>query len=88
MNIMLSNVLNDIKGVTGMKIIRAIVAGQLDSKILEQFRDSRCAKSIEEIENSLTGHWKNEHLFSLEQALELYDYYRTQINFLARCAAH
>lgn len=79
MNIQLSNVLNDITGVTGMKIIRAIVAGQRDPKILAQFRDSRCAKSIEEIEKSLTGHWKNEHLFSLQQALELYDYYRAQI---------
>lgn len=62
-----------------MKIIRAIVAGQRDPEILAQFRDSRCAKSIEEIEKSLTGHWKNEHLFSLQQALELYDYYRAQI---------
>jgi hypothetical protein len=79
MNIQLSNVLNDITGVTGMKIIRAIVEGQRDPKILAQFRDRRCAKSTKEIEKSLTGHWKNEHLFSLQQALELYDFYQEQI---------
>ena len=79
MNIQLSNVLNDIPGSTGMKIIRAIIAGQRNLKILAQFRDCRCAKSVEEIEKALTGHWKNEHLFSLQQALELYDFYQKQI---------
>ena len=79
MNIQLSNVLNDITGVTGMKIIRAITAGERDPKVLAQFRDRRCAKSVKEIEESLRGHWKNEHLFSLQQALELYDFYQEQI---------
>jgi len=79
MNIQLSNVLSDITGLTGMKIIRAIIAGQRDPKVLAQFRDYRCAKSVKEIEKSLTGHWKNEHLFSLQQALELYDFYQEQI---------
>ena len=79
MNIQLSNVLNDITGVTGMKIIRAIIAGERDPKVLAQFRDRRCAKSVKEIEESLRGHWKNEHLFSLQQALELYDFYQEQI---------
>lgn len=79
MNIQLSNVLSDVTGVTGMKIIRAIVAGTRDPKVLSQFRSHKCASSFEEIEKSLTGHWKNEHLFSLQQALELYDFYQKQI---------
>ena len=79
MNIQLSNVLSDITGLTGMQIIRAIVAGQRDPKILSKFRHNRCAKPVEEIEKSLTGHWKDEHLFSLQQALELYDFYQEQI---------
>ena len=79
MNIQLSNVLSDITGLTGMNIIRAIVAGTRDPKVLAQFRNYRCAKSLEEIEKSLTGHWKKEHLFSLQQALELYDFYQKQI---------
>lgn len=79
MNILLSNVLSDITGATGMQIIRAIIEGVRDPKILAQLRDKRCAKSLEEIEKSLTGNWKKEHLFSLQQAVELYDFYQTQI---------
>lgn len=66
MNIQLSNVLNDITGVIGMKFIRAIIAGERNPEVLAKFRDSRCTKSVKEIEDSLTGYWKNEHLFSLQ----------------------
>ncbi len=79
MNLQLGNVLSDITGATGMKIIRAIVAGERNPKVLAQFRDHRCAKSQEEIEKSLSGHWREEHIFSLQQALELYDFYQKQI---------
>ena len=79
MNLQLSNVLSDITGATGMKIIRAIVDGQRDPKQLAQLRDYRCFKSQEEIEKSLIGTWREEHLFSLRQALELYDFYQKQL---------
>lgn len=79
MNVQLTNVLSDITGLTGMKIIRAIVTGERDPKVLAQMRDHRCAKSQEEIEKSLTGTWRAEHIFSLQQALELYDFYQKQI---------
>lgn len=79
MNLRLSNVLSDITGVTGMKIIRAIVAGERDQKTLASFRDPKCAKSAEEIEKSLEGNYKPEHLFVLQQALELYDFYDQQL---------
>lgn len=58
-----------------MKIIRAVVAGERNPKKLAQMRDPRCFKSQDEIEKSLTGHWREEHIFSLQQALELYDFY-------------
>jgi hypothetical protein len=79
MNLKLNNVLSDITGATGMKIIRAIVAGEHNPKTLAQFRDRRCAKTIKEIEKSLTGHMQEEHLFSLQQALESYDFCQKQI---------
>jgi transposase len=79
MNVQLTNVLSDITGVTGMKIIRAIVAGERDRKVLAGFRDGRCAKSKQEIAKSLEGNYKREHLFSLQQALELYDFYAQQL---------
>jgi len=79
MNVRLTNVLSDITGVTGMKIIRSIVAGERNPEVLASYRDSRCAKSETEIAKSLEGHYKREHLFSLKQALELYDFYDQQL---------
>ena len=79
MNVQLTNVLSDITGVTGMNIIRAILAGRHDPHYLAHFRDPRCAKSEEEIAKSLQGNYRREHLFALRQAVELYDFYTTQI---------
>ncbi|MBF0103681.1 MAG: IS110 family transposase [Desulfobacterales bacterium] len=79
MNIKLCSVLKDITGVTGMKIIRAILEGERDSVKLAQFRDPRCFSSEEEIAKSLEGNYKPEHIFGLRQSVELYDYYSTQI---------
>jgi transposase len=79
MNVQLMNVLSDITGHTGMQIIRAIVAGQHDPVILARYRDPRCASSEAEIAKALTGHYRAEHLFALQQALELYDIYNEKI---------
>lgn len=79
MNVQLHNVLSDITGETGMKIIRAIVRGERDPKLLAAYRDKRCKNSLETIEKSLMGHYREEHVFGLMQALELYDIYRSKI---------
>jgi transposase len=79
MNLRLNNVLSDITGVTGLKILRAIVAGERDPQRLAQFRDERCARSEAEIAKSLEGHYKPEQVFMLQQALELFDFYDQQI---------
>jgi len=79
MNLRLTNVLSDITGVTGLKIIRAIVAGERNPKLLAGFREPGCKKSEAEIAKSLEGHYKREHLFALKQALELYDFYDRQL---------
>lgn len=79
MNLQLHNVISDITGLTGMAIIRSIVAGITDPKILASLRHERCRNSEEVIEASLIGNYRQEHLFSLKQALELYDYYTQKI---------
>jgi transposase len=79
MNIRLSSVLSDITGVTGMQIMRAIVAGERDPKVLAGFRNKQCRKSPQEIEKALQGTYKREYIFPLKQALELYDFYDRQI---------
>ena len=79
MNLHLHNVISDITGTTGMAIIRSIVAGITDPKILAALRNERCHNPEEVIEASLVGNYRQEHLFSLKQALELYDYYMQKI---------
>jgi transposase len=72
--------LSDITGATGLRIIRAIVAGERDSKRLAKMRDDRCKNSVEVIEKSLVGNYRIEHVFSLKQALELYDFYQEKLS--------
>jgi transposase len=79
MNLQLHNVISDITGTTGLAIIRAIVSGVTDPKVLAALRDGRCHNPEEIIEASLVGNYRAEHLFSLKQALELYDYYKQKI---------
>jgi transposase len=79
MNLQLHHVVSDITGVTGMKIMRAIVAGQHDPAELATYRDRRCQASEETIRDALTGHYRREQVFALRQALELYDSYQERI---------
>lgn len=79
MNVQLHNVISDITGETGMKIIRAIVAGERDPKLLASYRNKGCKNPIEIIEKSLVGNYRKEHVFALTQALELYDAYQNKI---------
>jgi len=79
MNVQLTQVLSDITGVTGMAILRAIVAGERDPVTLAQLRDPRCAKPEAELVKALTGNYRAEHVFALKQALALYDAYTEQI---------
>lgn len=80
MNLHLHNVINDITGKTGMLIIRNIVAGVRDPKTLAAFRDERCHNTEAVIEASLVGNYREEHVFSLTQALQLYDIYTDKIS--------
>lgn len=79
MNVKLTNVLSDITGVTGMSIIRDILAGERDSHKLAAHRDFRCKKSQDEIAKSLEGNYKPEHIFVLKQSLQARDFYQNQI---------
>jgi len=82
MNLLLHNVVSDITGVTGMRIIKAILDGERNTAVLAGMRDRRCKNSIETIAKSLEGNYRPEHLFSLKQAVETFEFYQTQI---AKC---
>src|SRR6266403_129419 len=79
MNLLLHNVVSDITGVTGMKIIKAILAGERDPRMLARNRDRRCQNSSATIAKSLVGNYREEHLFALKQAVDLYETYQAKI---------
>lgn len=79
MNLQLPVVVSDITGVTGLRILRDIVAGHHDPDRLAEYRDHRCHASKAEIVAALTGHYRPEHLFVLQQNLELFDTCQAQL---------
>jgi len=70
---------SDITGVTGMRIIRAIVAGERDPATLASYRDVRCHATVETVRQALVGNDREEHVFALTQAVELYDVYQAKV---------
>jgi hypothetical protein len=62
-----------------MRIIRAILRGEHDPEVLAGLRDVRCKESRETIGKALVGTYRPEHLFALQQALELYEVYQERI---------
>ena len=79
MNVKLHHVISDITGKTGMDIIAAIVDGERNPRKLAQLRDPRIKADEATIARSLRGHWREEHIFELTQALELYRFYQDKI---------
>lgn len=79
MNLLLHNVVSDITGVTGMKIIKAILAGERAPRVLARNRDERCKNTTATIAKSLVGNYREEHLFALGQAVDLFEIYQAKI---------
>lgn len=73
MNVRVHRAVSTIEGVTGMAILRAIAAGERDAGKLAQLRDRHCRQSEAEIAEQLRGHWREDHVFSLQQGLQMYD---------------
>ena len=79
MNVKLQHVISDLTGKTGMDIIEAIVRGERNPRRLARLRDPRTKADEATIAKSLRGHWRQEHIFELSQALELYRVYQSKI---------
>ena len=79
MNLHLHHVISDITGVTGLRILRAIVAGERDPHTLATYRDYRIKSSEGTIAKALEGDYRAEHVFTLTQSLALHDFTHTQI---------
>jgi transposase len=79
MNLKLTGVLADVTGVTGLKIIRAIIAGERDPHTLAALRDRRCQHTAEEIATALDGRYRAEHVTELGLNLEMWEKYQQVI---------
>lgn len=80
MNIKLHDVISDLTGVSGLKVIRAILAGQRDPACLLALCDVQIRKNKgDRFKESLRGIWKQEHLFALRQAHDAWKFYQDQI---------
>jgi transposase len=82
MNVKLTEAVSDITGATGQRIIDAILAGNRDPAALAKLRDVRCKKDEATLAFALQGNWREEHLFSLQQAVELHRVYLQKVTEL------
>jgi transposase len=79
MNLQLGQVISDVAGETGQRIIRAILAGERDGLALAKLRNNHIRASEADIAKALQGNWREKHLFALKQAVALYDAYALQL---------
>ena len=79
MNVKLTEVVSDIVGQTGMKVIKDIVRGERDPLKLAKHRHERCKATEAEMASALHGTWRKEHLFALKQAVQMYEFYQRQL---------
>ena len=79
MNVQLHKAVCDVTGQTGMRILRAIVAGERDVQALARLRDWRVKATEDEVARALEGTYREEHMFALQQALEAYDFFQQQL---------
>lgn len=87
MNLKLTKVLGDITGVTGLKILRAIVAGERAPHQLAKLRDRRCQHTADEIAVALDGRYRVEHVLELKLCLTMWEQYQLVIAELDQAIA-
>lgn len=79
MNLQLANVMSDISGMTGLRILHAIVEGERDPQLLAALCDRRIKATEAEVMSSLQGNWRDELIFVVEENLGLYGVYQEKI---------
>jgi len=80
MNLKIHDVISDLTGVSGLKMVEAILAGQRNPVALVALCDPQIQKhKTKELRAALEGTWKEEHLFALRQAYELWQSYQQKI---------
>lgn len=79
MNVRIHKAISDLGGVTGQRLVRALINGERDLDVLVSLRDPRCRCTVKELKEALTGHYLPEELLALKQAVGRYDLCLQQI---------
>src|SRR5262245_16541946 len=80
MNLKIHDVISDLTGVSGLKMVEAILAGERTAEVLVKLCDPQIQKrKTDRLRAALEGTWKDEHLFALRQAYELWQFYQKKI---------
>lgn len=82
MNVKLTEVLSNVAGMSGLRMIEKILAGERDPETLASYADTRCKSTKEEIMAAVEGTWDDDHLFALSMA---YDDYMTAQSKIGQC---
>ena len=77
MNLQIHRVLDDITGLSGLRIVDAILANERDTVRLARLCHARVRSSEDTIAKSLEGDYRPEHLFALRQSLAAFRYYQS-----------
>lgn len=80
MNLKLGLVLSDLTGLTGRRIIQAILDGERDPRKLAELRNHHCRADVQQIAQALDGTYRDEHVFALRQAYRAWEFYQGQID--------
>lgn len=79
MNLRPHKLLSDLAGLTGQRIVDAIVDGERDPVVLASYRDKHCHCTEEELQAALTGHYQDHLVFMLKQNRISYIFHHAQI---------
>jgi hypothetical protein len=80
MNLKIQDVISDLTGVSGLKMVEAILNGERNPVVLVALCDPQIQKNkAGRLRAALEGNWKDEHLFALRQAHELWEFYQRKI---------
>lgn len=80
MNLKLKNVISQLHGVSGLRIINAILKGERNPVTLTELCDVLILKHKKErVKESLRGNYKEEYIFLLKQAYDAWQFYQGQI---------
>jgi len=79
MNVQLHHVISDITGVTGMRILNAILHGERDPQRLAEMKDVHIKNDTDTIARALQGHYRQEHLLALKHSYDLYQTYQSKV---------